>query len=195
MPISSRQALLSFDDGPAPTGALQSILKTLKTAKIKAEFYMLGEEIKRHPALVLRTAEEGHKIQNHSWSHVDLSTASLGKVRQELTDTQEIIQTTTGQTPTRVRPPYGNGGWPGQVDPELESVAASLSLEIKNWDIDTRDWEAPRGLGKTQSIRRQLVTANSSPVNILMHVQPETATDLPKFIEQLQKWRYEFATP
>jgi len=192
---STRKVLLSFDDGPYPTDALQRILTTLGSERIKAEFYMVGEEVERFPQWAANAAQRGHKIQNHSWSHIDLAKAPLGKVREELVRTQVAIQRATGQTPTRVRPPYGNGGWPGQLDPELRSVAASLSLQIKNWDVDTKDWVAPKGLGKTQVIRNELLGATSSPINILMHVQQETATDLPGFIKLLRSWRCEFAAP
>lgn len=58
-----KSVVLSFDDGPAPVDALQTILNTLKLNRIVAEFYVLGEEVRRHPdgrrgPSLVRTREE-----------------------------------------------------------------------------------------------------------------------------------------
>jgi peptidoglycan/xylan/chitin deacetylase (PgdA/CDA1 family) len=119
-------------------------------------------------------------------------------VRWELEQTQDIIRETTGVTPTKIRPPYGAGGFRGNLDPELVEVAEELSLAIVTWDIDTEDWKAPQGLGPekisniesqfTQQPRRELF-------NVLMHVQAGTARDLPSFIAQLREWGFVIAEP
>ncbi len=46
--------------------------------------------------------------------------------------TQQVIKKACGRTPTRVRPPYGAGGWPKKYDPEIARVARSLSMSIHN---------------------------------------------------------------
>ncbi|MCA9705246.1 MAG: polysaccharide deacetylase family protein [Myxococcales bacterium] len=195
--MSSQSVLLTFDDGPQPDEAMRSILETLEREGIRAEFYMLGSEVEQSAALVVRAASEGHTIQNHSWSHPDLSTAPMSRVREEVGRTQDMIQRVLGQAPTKIRPPYGAGGWQSQLDPELAHVAGSMGLRIENWDVDTEDWKQPRGLRpKLRMIEGQLRQASRrSPINILMHVQRETATDLPMFIDQLRRWGYGFAEP
>ncbi len=42
-----RKIIFSFDDGPNPTGALNTILNTLQKNLITAEFYVLGNEVER----------------------------------------------------------------------------------------------------------------------------------------------------
>ncbi len=44
---SGKSLILSFDDGPAPVKALTKILQTLRQNSIKAEFYVLGSEVKQ----------------------------------------------------------------------------------------------------------------------------------------------------
>ena len=39
-----KSVVLSFDDGPAPASALESILRTLREQGIRAEFYVLGNK-------------------------------------------------------------------------------------------------------------------------------------------------------
>ena len=45
-----RKILFSFDDGSAPVSALNSILSTLRSHGITAEFYVLGNEVEKNPA-------------------------------------------------------------------------------------------------------------------------------------------------
>lgn len=189
--------LLSFDDGPAPTAVLHSILNTLDAARFKAEFYVLGKEVDSFPAAAKEIVQRGHQAQNHSYSHANLASASEAVVRSELEKTQDSIKKATGTTPTKIRPPYGAGGWP-PYDPQLARVAASLSLKIENWDVDTEDWKSPKGTmdpAKLRMIKKQLDKGGSGPLNVLMHVQSETADDLGRFISQLKAWGYVFAAP
>lgn len=194
---TGKSLVLTFDDGPEPVDALNAILNTLSKNSIRAEFYLRGDEVKRNPNLAKTIASQGHTIQNHSWSHVNLERASERNVRKELTDTQDIIQQSTGITPAKIRPPYGAGGWPKQFDPELAKVAGELSLRIENWDIDTEDWKAPAGLGpkKMVNIKEQLSKSRKNRLIVLMHVLPTTANDLSAFIEQAITWGFSFATP
>ena len=106
-----KSVVLSFDDGPAPLSALENILETLRLNEIKAEFYVLGSEVEQYPEAARMIVREGHAIQNHSWSHSDLEKATARNVRLELEDTQAVIVDSTGVTPTKIRPPYGAGGF------------------------------------------------------------------------------------
>src|SRR5688572_30827562 len=141
-----KAVVLSFDDGPGLVSALDSILQTLRENEIKAEFYVLGEEVRQYPEATRKIVEQGHDIQNHSWSHPNLATATEQEVRRELERTQDIIEEVTGVRPTKIRPPYGAGGFRRSLDQELIKVAQELSLAIVTWDIDTEDWKAPQGL-------------------------------------------------
>ena len=194
----NKSVVLTFDDGPAPVSALESILETLKEQEIKAEFYVLGSEVRLYPEAARKIVQQGHDIQNHSWSHPNLAEESERDIRRELEQTQNIIKNETGVTPSKIRPPYGAGGFRGHLDPELVEVARELSLTIVTWDIDTEDWKAPKGLGeeKIGNIQSQFAQQpRQSLFSILMHVQPETARDLSSFISQLRKWEFTIAEP
>jgi len=193
-----KSVVLTFDDGPAPVSALESILRTLEENGIKAEFYVLGSEVKQYPEAARTIVLQGHDIQNHSWSHPDLERESEQDVRRELEQTQNIIKTVTGVTPSKIRPPYGAGGFRGHLDPELVNVAMELALTIVTWDIDTEDWKAPKGLGpeKIRNIESQFGQQRRKTLfNILMHVQPATARDLPSFISKLEEWGFDIVKP
>jgi len=194
----TRKIIFSFDDGPAPSGALKTILSVLKSNLIRAEFYVLGSEVEKNPISTKSIVDQGHKIQNHSWSHQNLAKASEDEVFSELDKTQKIIEKITGTKPTKIRPPYGAGGWPRKFDPELAKVACTLGLSIYNWDIDTEDWKQPRGIksDKFKKINTQLKqTKNKTVLNVLMHVQNETASDLPAFIKFFLCSDFSFTNP
>jgi len=194
----SKSVVLTFDDGPAPVSALESILRTLKENEIKAEFYVLGSEVRQYPEAAEMIVQQGHNIQNHSWSHPNLAQESESDIRRELGETQDVIKSATGVTPSKIRPPYGAGGFRGHLDPELVNIAKELSLTIVTWDIDTEDWKAPKGLGeeKIRNIESQFTQQRrKSLFSILMHVQPATARDLPSFISQLREWRFHIVEP
>jgi peptidoglycan/xylan/chitin deacetylase (PgdA/CDA1 family) len=194
----AKSVVLTFDDGPAPVSALESILQTLEENRIAAEFYVLGGEVKQYPEAARTIVRQGHQIQNHSWSHPDLAKEPEQDVRRELEQTQNIIKTVTGVTPSKIRPPYGAGGFRGHLDPELVKVAGELSLTIVTWDIDTEDWKAPKGLGpeKVRNIEDQFTQQHRKTLfNVLMHVQPATARDLPSFISKLEDWGFDIVEP
>jgi peptidoglycan/xylan/chitin deacetylase (PgdA/CDA1 family) len=165
--------------------------------KSTSEFYVLGIEAKGNPGVVRTIASKGHKVQNHSWSHINLAKAEERDVREEVQKTQQAIKDAAGVAPTKIRPPYGAGGWPKQYDPELAKVAREYGLKIENWDIDTQDWARPAGLPKEKiaEVKNQLMTTSASCPNVLMHVQTATQRDLPGFIKQLKDWGFGFAKP
>jgi peptidoglycan/xylan/chitin deacetylase (PgdA/CDA1 family) len=193
-----KTVVLSFDDGPAPIGALKDILKTLRHEDITSEFFVIGSEVAENPQKTKMIVREGHDIQNHSWSHVNLATASEEQVRLELSQTQDVIADVTGVTATKIRPPFGAGGFEGNIDPELAAVAAELDLDIVTWDIDSRDTLAPPGPGpeKYSDIENQfLQQPDKTEYNILLHVSEGTAAELPAFIDQLREWGFTFGEP
>jgi peptidoglycan/xylan/chitin deacetylase (PgdA/CDA1 family) len=194
-----RKLLLTFDDGPDPESALNSILNTLDRNSIKGEFYVVGKEVKSLHEAAKRIVDRGHKIQNHTSSHrPDLIRVSERDVLSEVKRTQDVIKEATGATATKVRPPFGTGGWPNKYDPEIAKVAKDLSLAIENWDIDTEDWKAPKGIEgeKIKNVEAQFwLVPGKTTLNVLMHVLEETARDLPGFVSQLRKWNFEFAQP
>jgi peptidoglycan/xylan/chitin deacetylase (PgdA/CDA1 family) len=194
---NGRSLLLTFDDGPEPIVPAEGILKTLAENGILAEFYVLGVEVQRSPGIVRDMATKGHKVQNHSWSHINLAKAEERDVREEVKKTQEAIKNAGGGTPTKIRPPYGAGGWPISYDPELAKVAREFSLKLENWDIDTRDWARPVGLPpeKVADVKNQLIATKANRPIVLMHVQAATQRDLPAFIKQLKAWGFDFARP
>ena len=175
-----KSVVLSFDDGPAPLSALENILETLRLNEIKAEFYVLGSEVKQFPEAARMIVREGHAIQNHSWSHSDLEKATARNVRLELEDTQAVIVDSTGVTPTKIRPPYGAGGFSGHIDPNWarlrgNSRSALLhGISIPRTGRHLRAWDQRR----LQILRTSSLSSPARPCSMFSCTcnaeQPET---------------------
>lgn len=60
---------LTFDDGPIPE-ATPFILDTLAQYGAKATFFMVGDNVRKHPELFKRIVDEGHQVGNHTYHHL-----------------------------------------------------------------------------------------------------------------------------
>lgn len=124
---SEMKVALTFDDGPHPI-LTPAILKILARYKIKATFFLVGENVKNYPGVVEQILAEGHEIGNHTYSHDCINTREIEQCEQaiyELTDYKTKL----------FRPPQGF------VDQSVKEASLSLGYDIILWDIDTRDWE------------------------------------------------------
>lgn len=59
---------LTFDDGPSEKNTT-AVLDILKKHNIKATFFVVGENVRKHPEIAKRIVEEGHTIGIHCNSH------------------------------------------------------------------------------------------------------------------------------
>ena len=62
---SDRVVAITFDDGPDPAFT-PKILATLRRHNIRATFFLVGERVRRFPALIEQIRDEGHGVGNHS---------------------------------------------------------------------------------------------------------------------------------
>ncbi len=65
--VTDQTIFLTFDDGPSATS--NQLLDVLKAHQVKATFFMLGPQIKEHPAAVKRLHQEGHQLGLHGITH------------------------------------------------------------------------------------------------------------------------------
>jgi peptidoglycan/xylan/chitin deacetylase (PgdA/CDA1 family) len=68
LPLSDKEVVLTFDDGPLPRYTNQ-ILDILAAQCVKATFFLVGEMAHAHPATVRRIFADGHSIGTHSEDH------------------------------------------------------------------------------------------------------------------------------
>lgn len=149
--------VLTFDDGPDPERTPR-LLDVLAARKAKAVFFVLGEQVQRHPALLRRIADAGHEIGNHSWSHPWMLPMGRARIAEELDRCQSAIAELTGVAPRLVRPPYG------QRDYRFNQLARERGLTPVLWSKNLRDYWG----GKPEVLVRRLQRARPGDI-VLLH--------------------------
>lgn len=66
--FNPRTMYLTFDDGPSADNTT-AVLDILKERNIKATFFVVGENVRKHPDVARRIVEEGHTIGIHCNNH------------------------------------------------------------------------------------------------------------------------------
>lgn len=66
---SDHSVYLTFDDGPIPE-VTPWILELLDKYKVKATFFLVGDNVRKYPDLLEKLVCNGHSIGNHSFNHV-----------------------------------------------------------------------------------------------------------------------------
>ena len=97
---------ITFDDGPG-SKTTPRLLDGLKERGVKATFFVVGENAVNNKDLIMRMYDEGHVIGNHTYTHVELTKLSKSAAINEITKTNELIESITGEPVTFIRPPCG----------------------------------------------------------------------------------------
>jgi peptidoglycan/xylan/chitin deacetylase (PgdA/CDA1 family) len=186
-PTPPKYVVLTFDDGPDPRYTPQ-ILDILDRYDAKATFFVIGTEVKRHPALTRTQAQRGHSVQNHTWSHADLSKLTWTAFRRQVEDTDAQIRANGSKLPGCLRPPYGTR------TPLLDRRATALGKRLILWDVDSRDWTRP---GPTAIEQRVATNVRNGSV-ILFHDgggnRAQTVAALPGVLKLLRTSGFAFRT-
>jgi peptidoglycan/xylan/chitin deacetylase (PgdA/CDA1 family) len=157
------EVALSFDDGPTPLG-LETILPLLEAHHAHATFFLIGQEMERHPRLAPRLLAAGHEIANHSYSHVRMIGRTSGFYDREIEQTQALLAA-YGSRSRLFRPPNGKKliGLPRAV--------RRHGLTLTLWDVEDPATSDPAAFA------RQVVAKARPGSIILLHAMyPANAT-------------------
>ena len=180
---AARIVRLTFDDGPVRPNTPR-VLNVLSNHRVKATFFVIGHRARRHPDLVKRQYREGHSVQNHTYTHPDLTTLGPVETRRELRATNRVIEAAGVPRPHRFRPPKG------VTNARVRSVGASLGLIQTLWSVDPRDWANP----PASVICSRVVTNVRAGSIVLLHDGSGANTEeaLPCIINRLRAQGYGF---
>ncbi|MEQ6375375.1 polysaccharide deacetylase family protein [Bacillaceae bacterium S4-13-56] len=163
---------------------IPAMLQALKDQKVKATFFIEGKWAQEHEEDVKLILEEGHEIGNHAYNHPDLRTKSISEIRQQLEQTNEILESITGEVPTLFAPPSG------AFTQDVVEVASSLGMETILWTADTIDWKKPT---EHVMIKRVMDKIDNGTL-ILMHPTPVMANGLEELILKIKEKEYRIGT-
>ncbi|MGI8711012.1 MAG: polysaccharide deacetylase family protein [Acidimicrobiales bacterium] len=97
---------LSFDDGPHPRGT-PATLDILDRHQAKATFFVVGEQVQRHPTLVRDIDAAGHHVAIQGFAHRCQLRLTPRQVADDLDRAEHAIASIISAAPRFHRPPYG----------------------------------------------------------------------------------------
>ncbi len=174
-------AALTIDDGPYP-GSTEKLLQALTEQKIKATFFILGENAAEYPDLLKKIREAGHEIASHSFTHRHLTKLSAAECRREFRQAAQVL----GDVEL-FRPPGG------LYDDKVLEEAEEYGYRVVLWSIDTLDWQKPP---VEQVVHTVMANIKSGSIILLHDGQANLPTPqaIHIFVGKLKKEGYVFKT-
>jgi peptidoglycan/xylan/chitin deacetylase (PgdA/CDA1 family) len=125
---------LTFDDGPHIEGT-PAVLEVIAGANVRATFFLVGEQVRRNPALAREILAAGHSIGLHCDRHRNLLRLAPWQVREDIARALVTIEDATGHSPILYRPPYG------VLNASALRMARGHGWRTLLWTQWGRDWE------------------------------------------------------
>lgn len=135
IPNSDKKIYLTFDDGPIPE-VTEWVLELLKSEDIKATFFCIGDNIKKHPEIYKRILAEGHQTGNHTFNHLNgwKTNTNYYIDNFKLCETEHLKLNT--EHSFLFRPPYG------KIKPSQSKAIRQLGYKIIMWDVLSYDFDS-----------------------------------------------------
>jgi peptidoglycan-N-acetylglucosamine deacetylase len=153
LPNTQNKIYLTFDDGPTPE-ITNWVLEELQKNNIKASFFCIGSNIQNQPELFQKIIQEGHKIGNHTFNHLNgWNTTTEAYIENTKLCEQTIAPFRTEDSGTKIfRPPYG------KIKLAQAKIIRQLGYKIIMWDVLSADFD-------------QTITAEQCLDNVLSNVK------------------------
>ena len=172
---------ITFDDGPDEK-ATPFLVNLLGKFNIKATFFIIGSQAKKHPELVKLIINNGHKIGNHSFSHLSGYSTKNNKYLQDVEQAKKYIDSDI------FRPPYG------KITP-FQIKNLTKDFKIIMWDI--MSWDFKENISSNKIFRNVMDNVESGSI-ILFHNNLKSYKNLKKsletILEKLKEQEYQFST-
>lgn len=175
-----RRVYLTFDDGPIPE-TTPWLLDLLGERDIKATFFMVGDNVRRHPRLFERIKAEGHSWGNHTMHHLQGFKTTTRRYLDDILKADELIHSPW------FRPPHGLIRW-------SQARLIKTRFNIVMYDLVTRDYSrrlTPEMV--MENVRRY--TRNGSIIVFHDSIKgwPNMHRSLPPALDWLTEQGYTFA--
>ncbi len=182
---SKNGVLLTFDDGP-DAERTPAILDLLRKKKISALFFVIGNQVEKHPEMIKRIVQEGHVVGGHSYSH-NLRTTfySTRSYLKEIDKCNEAIEKVTGITNNVYRPPFGI------TDPSMGRALKIRKTKTIGWSVRSLDTK----LTSKNSLSRLKRRTRKDSIVLLHDNGILDVKDLEGYIDHCIQKEYAIANP
>ncbi len=175
----SKVIYLTFDDGPIP-GVTPWTLDVLDRYGVKATFFMVGDNVRRHPELLDEVRRRGHSYGNHTMHHLQGFKESTRRYLRDLTEAAELIDTPL------FRPPHGLIRW-------SQAKVVKEHYNLVMYDLVTRDYSRKLSPDQVlQNVKRYTRNGSIIVFHDSLKAERNLRAVLPQAIEWLLTQGYEF---
>ncbi len=185
VPNQENRIYLTFDDGPIPD-LTAWVLETLAEFQIKATFFCVGDNVKKHAEIFQRLVKAGHAIGNHTFHHVNGHKTESSVYLEEVTSCDEAFAENNLSTDL-FRPPYGRL--------KRGQMTRLKDKRVIMWDVLTKDYDQSLS---PEDILRASIKATRSGSIIVFHDNEKATKNLksvlPKYIKHMLAEGYQFDT-
>ena len=126
IPMTEKAVYLTFDDGPIPE-VTPWVLDVLDHYGIKATFFCVGDNVRKHPATFQQVVERGHSVGNHTMHHLQGAFTTTKQYVADINEADSYIHSAL------FRPPHGLIRW-------KQAAAIKGNMRIIMYDLVTRDY-------------------------------------------------------
>lgn len=170
---------LTFDDGPIPE-ITPWVLDLLDRYRMKATFFLVGDNVRKHPEEYRMIVEQGHRVGNHTYNHIQglyyLSKHYLANVEKA----NELIHTDL------FRPPHGFMRW-------TEYMILRNKYRMVMWDVVTRDYSKRLdGAEVFEKVKKYVRNGSIITFHDSLKSERNMKYALPRSIDWLLEQGYEF---
>ena len=184
LPQKEKTVYLTFDDGPVPE-VTPFVLNLLKEYGIKATFFCVGNNVRKHPQIFKQIVDAGHLTGNHTFNHLQGFKCPTRHYVRNVEQAGRYIKSSL------FRPPHGQFRL-------LQMLKLRKKYEIVMWDVITRDYNKSLSGEFVLNIVKKY-TRNGSIIvfHDSLRAEENMKYALPKAIEFLigEGYKFEVLTP
>ncbi|MBO5457275.1 MAG: polysaccharide deacetylase family protein [Muribaculaceae bacterium] len=170
---------LTFDDGPIPEET-PWVLDLLDKYGIKATFFMVGDNVRRHPELFEEIKRRGHSYGNHTMHHLQGVKESATTYLRDITEADALIDSSL------FRPPHG-------IIYPTQAKLIRRHYNIVMYDLVTRDYSKRiNGEQVLDNVKRYVRNGSIIVFHDSIKAHTNMRYALPRAIEWLKEQGYEF---
>jgi len=171
-----RSIYLTFDDGPIPQST-PFILETLAHYNVRATFFMVGQNVEKHPELYQQIVEAGHCVGNHTYNHISGFKHSIHRYTDNTNRADKLIHSNL------FRPPHGWMRWSQYAQSLTNKVMKGMltgPVTILQWSFVRND--IPRSTVCKQiavALSDELLDLEKAGIKVIQIDEPAIREGLP----------------
>lgn len=181
---------LTFDDGPSAENTVV-ILDILKEQNVKATFFVIGENVEKHPEVAKRIVEDGHTIGIHCYSHEYAEIyKDADSYMEDFLKAKEVVYEITGVETKLFRFPGGSiNAYNKAVYQEIIDKMTGQGYIYFDWNASLEDAARNNEPNMLLQNAKESTLGRRKVIMLAHDVVYNTTLCLEKLIEQFPEYR------